>query len=48
MKRELDGQDLLNELRLRVKELRMDHLYDAHLLHEGEYRMTVFICRKAE
>jgi SAM-dependent methyltransferase len=39
---------LLEELRLRVEEFRMDHLYDANLLGEGDYRMTVFLCHKME
>lgn len=39
---------LLGELRLQVQELRMDHLYDTHLLGEGSYKMTMFICRKTE
>jgi len=29
-----------------VQELRLDHLYDANLLGEGEYLMTMFVCKK--
>ena len=37
---------LLDELPLRVDELRMDHFYDAYLLGDGEYRMTAFRGRR--
>jgi SAM-dependent methyltransferase len=37
---------LREELGLQVRELRLDHLYDANLLGEGEYPMTVFACLK--
>lgn len=37
---------LQEELGLQVRELRLDHLYDANLLGEGEYPMTMFICLK--
>ena len=37
---------LFEGLRLRAEELRLDHLYDAYLLGEGGYHMTVFLCRK--
>ncbi len=37
---------LLQELSLQVKEMRMDHLYDTNLLEEGEYPMTMFVCLK--
>jgi SAM-dependent methyltransferase len=35
---------LLEELGLQVKEMRMDNLYDEYLLEAGEYPLTVFVC----
>jgi SAM-dependent methyltransferase len=38
--------DLLKNVGLEVKQMRLDHAYDSYLLGEGEYPQQIFICKK--
>lgn len=39
-------QLLREELGLQVQQMRLDHLYDANLLEEGEYPLSMLVCLK--
>jgi hypothetical protein len=38
--------DLLKEVGLEVKQMKMEHSYDRFILGEGEYSLLMFICSK--
>lgn len=43
-----DWLDLLNEAGLTVSEARNDRAYEDHILNDGSYLQTVFLCRTSE
>ena len=38
--------DLLKEVGLEVKQMKLEHLYDRFILGEGEYPLSIFVCSK--